>query len=86
MVLKRNMEGRELKDLTTYIAKALVDKPEEVFVSEITGQQISVIELRVAAEDIGKIIGKEGRTAHALRTILHAAAMKTKMVINYSRK
>ncbi|MGD9033646.1 MAG: KH domain-containing protein [Desulfobacteraceae bacterium] len=65
-----------MKDLIAYIAKALVDKPEEVVVTEIVGQQTSVIELKVAKEDIGKIIGKQGRTAQAMRTILSAAATK----------
>ena len=65
-----------MKDLIAYIAKALVDKPEEVVVTEIEGQQTSVIELEVAKEDIGKIIGKRGRTAHAIRTILGAATAK----------
>ena len=65
-----------MKDLMAYIAKSLVDKPEEVEVSEITGQQTSVIELKVAKEDIGKIIGREGRTAQAIRTILNAAGKK----------
>ncbi len=67
-----------MKDLVEYIAQALVDKPEEVVVTEIEGQQISVIELKVAKEDIGKIIGKQGRTAQAIRTILNAASMKIK--------
>ena len=66
----------EMKDLIAYIAKALVDKPEEVVVSEIQGQQTYVIELKVAKEDIGKIIGRQGRTAQALRTILSAASNK----------
>jgi len=65
-----------MKDLITYIAKALVDKPEEVVVTEIKGEQICVIELKVAKEDIGKIIGKQGRTADAIRTILRATSMK----------
>ena len=65
-----------MKDLVKYIAKALVDKPEEVVVTEIEGQQISVIELKVAKEDIGKVIGKQGRTAQAIRTILSAASTK----------
>jgi predicted RNA-binding protein YlqC (UPF0109 family) len=65
-----------MKDLIGYIAKALVDKPEEVVVTEIEGQQTSVIELKVAKEDIGKIIGKQGRTALAMRTILSAASTK----------
>lgn len=63
-----------MKDLVALMAKALVDKPEEVVVTEIEGQQIYVIELKVAKEDIGKIIGKQGRTARAIRTILGAAA------------
>ncbi|MFA5812655.1 MAG: KH domain-containing protein, partial [bacterium] len=58
------------------IAKALVDKPESVEVSEVQGEQTTVIELRVAKEDIGKVIGKQGRTARALRTILSAASTK----------
>ena len=67
-----------MKDLITYIAKALVDKPEEVVVTEIKGEQIYVIELKVAKEDIGKIIGKHGKTAQAIRTILSAASTKLK--------
>ena len=67
-----------MKDLIAYIAKALVDKPEEVVVTEIKGQQIYVIELKVAKKDIGKIIGKRGRTAEAIRTILTGASAKTK--------
>jgi predicted RNA-binding protein YlqC (UPF0109 family) len=67
-----------MKDLIVYIAKALVDKPEEVMVTEIEGEQICVIELRVAKEDFGKIIGKHGRTAVAIRTILGAASAKMK--------
>jgi predicted RNA-binding protein YlqC (UPF0109 family) len=67
-----------MKDLIAYIAKALVDKPEEVVVTEIEGQQISVIELKVAKEDLGKIIGKQGRTARAMRTILSGASAKIK--------
>ncbi len=66
----------EMKDLITYIAKALVDKPEEVFVTEIDGEQTSVIELKVAKEDLGKVIGKQGRTARAIRTILSASSTK----------
>ena len=67
-----------MKDLIAYIAKALVDKPEEVMVTEIEGEQTSVIELGVAKEDLGKIIGKQGRTAMAIRTILGAASAKMK--------
>jgi predicted RNA-binding protein YlqC (UPF0109 family) len=66
----------EMKDLIAYIAKALVDKPEEVAVTEIAGEQTSVIELKVAKEDLGKVIGKQGRTARAMRTILSAASTK----------
>jgi hypothetical protein len=65
-----------MKDLIAYIAKALVDKPEEVVVTEIQGEQTYVIELKVAKEDIGKVIGKQGRTAQAIRTILSAASTK----------
>ncbi|HDG97944.1 MAG: KH domain-containing protein [Deltaproteobacteria bacterium] len=65
-----------MKDLIAYIAKALVDKPEEVEVKEIEGEQTSVIELKVAKEDLGKVIGKQGRTARAMRTILSAASTK----------
>jgi predicted RNA-binding protein YlqC (UPF0109 family) len=67
-----------MKDLIAYIAKALVDKPEEVVVTEIEGQQTSVIELKVAKEDLGKVIGKHGRTALAMRTILNAVSTKMK--------
>ncbi|MBU0735198.1 MAG: KH domain-containing protein [Pseudomonadota bacterium] len=65
-----------MKNLILYIAKALVDKPEEVTVTEIEGEQTSVIELKVAKEDLGKVIGKQGRTARAMRTILSAASTK----------
>ncbi len=65
-----------MKELIEYIAKQLVDKPDEVEVNEIVGEQTSVIELRVAQDDIGKVIGKQGRTARAMRTILSAASTK----------
>ncbi len=65
-----------MKDLISYIAKALVDSPEEVGVTEIEGEQTSVIELKVAKDDLGKVIGKQGRTARAMRTILSAASTK----------
>ncbi|MCK4499685.1 KH domain-containing protein [Candidatus Babeliales bacterium] len=65
-----------LKDLVEYIVKRLVDSPEAVKVSEISGEQATIIELRVASEDLGKVIGKEGRTARSLRTLVHAAATK----------
>ncbi|MDP4726374.1 MAG: KH domain-containing protein [Desulfobacterales bacterium] len=67
-----------MKDLISYIARALVDNPEEVSVSEIQGNQTSVLELKVAKEDLGKVIGKQGRTARAMRTILSAASAKIK--------
>jgi len=65
-----------MKDLIKYIAKSLVDNPDLVEVSEVLGEQTSVIELRVAKEDLGKVIGKQGRTAKAMRTILSAASTK----------
>ncbi len=65
-----------MKELVSYIAKALVDKPEDVVVTEIAGEQTSVLELKVAKEDLGKVIGKQGRTARAMRTILSAASTK----------
>ena len=68
----------EAKELVENLAKALVDKPEEVVVNELKGTQTTVIELKVAKEDIGKVIGKQGRTAHALRIILGAASSKAK--------
>jgi predicted RNA-binding protein YlqC (UPF0109 family) len=65
-----------MKDLIKFMAQALVDHPEQVEVSEVVGEQTSVIELRVAKEDLGKVIGKQGRTAKAMRTILSAASAK----------
>ncbi len=65
-----------MKDLISYIARALVDNPAEVGVTEIEGEQTSVIELKVAKNDLGKVIGKQGRTARAMRTILSAASTK----------
>lgn len=65
-----------MKQLIEYIAKALVDNPDEVKVSEIEGEKTSVIELSVAKEDLGKVIGKQGRTARSIRTILSAASTK----------
>ncbi len=67
-----------MKELVRYIAQALVDNPDAVVVSEVEGEQTSVIELRVAKEDLGKIIGKHGRTAQSIRTILSAASAKHK--------
>jgi len=65
-----------MKELIKYIAQSLVDNPDQVAVSEVLGEQTSVIELRVAKEDLGKVIGKQGRTAKAMRTILSAASTK----------
>jgi len=65
-----------MKQLVEMMAKALVDKPEEVEVTEVEGEQTTVIELKVAKDDLGKIIGKQGRTARAMRTIIGAASTK----------
>jgi predicted RNA-binding protein YlqC (UPF0109 family) len=65
-----------MKELLELIAKALVDQPEEVLVTEIEGEQTTVLELKVAPDDLGKVIGKQGRTARSIRTILAAAGMK----------
>jgi uncharacterized protein len=65
-----------MKELVKYMAQALVDNPDKVEVAEIVGEQTSVLELRVAKEDLGKVIGKQGRTAKAMRTILSAASTK----------
>ncbi len=65
-----------MKDLLEEIAKALVDNPEDVQVTEIAGEQTTVLELRVRNEDLGKVIGRQGRTARAIRTLLAAAGMK----------
>ena len=61
------------KELIEYIARSLVDDPDEVLVTETPGEQAAVIELKVAKEDLGKVIGKQGRTARAMRTLLSAA-------------
>ncbi len=66
----------ELKTLMEYVSKALVDMPDQVEVNEIEGEQTTVLELRVDKSDLGKVIGKQGRTARALRTILNAASTK----------
>lgn len=71
-------EGKKLRDLIKFIAQALVDRPGEVEVSEVEGEKTSVIELKVAKEDLGKVIGKQGRTARAMRTILSAASTKVR--------
>src|ERR671926_93121 len=68
--------GGVMKQLIEDIAKALVDIPEEVTVREVQGEQVTVLELKVAPSDLGKVIGKQGRTARSIRTILGAAGMK----------
>ncbi len=65
-----------MKELVEFIAKALVDEPDQVRVTEIEGEKITVIELRVAPGDLGKVIGKQGRTARSIRTLLNATATK----------
>ena len=70
------MDPSSLKDLVVFMAQSLVDYPEQVEVTEMQGEQTTVYELKVAKEDLGKIIGKQGRTARSIRTILGAAGMK----------
>ncbi len=65
-----------MRELVEMIAKTLVDDPEEVRVNEVVGEQTTVLELRVAQHDLGKVIGRQGRTARAIRTLLGAAGMK----------
>jgi predicted RNA-binding protein YlqC (UPF0109 family) len=65
-----------MKQLIEDIARALVDLPDQVIVSEVQGEQVTVLELKVAASDLGKVIGKQGRTARSIRTLLGAAGMK----------
>jgi len=65
-----------MKDLVEAIAKALVDHPDQVQVKSVDGEQVTVLELRVHPDDLGKVIGRQGRTAKSIRTILGAAGMK----------
>ena len=67
-----------MKELILVMAKALVDKPDEVEIREIEGDVTTILELKVAKDDLGKVIGKQGKTAHAMRTILNATATKLK--------
>ena len=67
-----------MKELISEIARALVDNPDQVTVTEVEGGQALILELKVAKEDMGKIIGKHGRTAQAIRTVLNAASGKAK--------
>lgn len=71
-----------MKELVELIAKSLVDNPDKVQVSQLDGEQSSIIELNVAQEDVGKVIGKQGRNAQAIRIILSAAGMKLKKRFN----
>jgi len=68
---------KKLKELIVYIVKKLVDNPEKVRVKEVRGEQNMILELSTAKEDIGKVIGKQGRTIKALRTLLNAASVKS---------
>jgi uncharacterized protein len=68
--------GGDMRGLVEQIARALVDEPEQVVVQAVDGEQTTVLELRVAPNDVGKVIGKQGRTARSIRTILGAAGMK----------
>ncbi len=72
------MDDVSVKEVIEAIAKALVDTPDEVAVREVEGEATTVLELKVAPQDLGKVIGKQGRTARAMRTILRAAGMKQK--------
>lgn len=65
-----------MKYLIEYMAKSLVEKPEEVSVNEVEGAQVAVLELKVASDDLGKVIGRQGKTARAMRTILAAASTR----------
>jgi len=71
-------QGGDMRALVEQIAKALVDEPEQVAVRSVDGEQVTVLELRVSPNDLGKVIGKQGRTARSIRTILGAAGMKLK--------
>ena len=70
------MDHTNLKELIEFMAKALVDSPDDVEVNEVIGEQTTVVELKVAKDDLGKVIGKQGRTARSMRTILNAASTK----------
>jgi hypothetical protein len=70
------MNHTNLKDLVEFMAKSLVDSPDEVQVNEVAGEHATVVELKVAKNDLGKVIGKQGRTARSMRTILAAASTK----------
>jgi uncharacterized protein len=76
--MSEQTEGQVMKDLVQYISEALVDKPAEVKVNVVEGENSIILELKVAADDVGKVIGKGGQTAKAMRKILSAAATKLK--------
>lgn len=78
MAIAQLKEGEQLRNFVAQIAKELVDSPSEVEVSVFEGKKVLVIELKVAKQDLGKIIGKQGRIANAIRTLLSAAATKLK--------
>jgi hypothetical protein len=67
-----------MKELVEYLVKALVDKPDEVKISQTEGESVTILEIRVASDDAGKVIGKDGRIANAIRTIVKAAGAKNK--------
>ncbi len=67
-----------MKELVEYLVKALVDKPEEVSITQTEGESVTILEIRVASDDAGKVIGKEGRIANAIRTLVKAAGAKNK--------
>ncbi len=71
-------QGVPMKELVAYIAQALVDNPDQVRVTEVEGSQTSVLELKVASADLGKVIGKQGRTARAIRAVMSASAVKAR--------
>jgi predicted RNA-binding protein YlqC (UPF0109 family) len=71
-----------VKGLVEEIAKALVDEPDQVSVNEVAGERVTVLELKVAPGDVGKVIGKQGRTARSIRTLLGAAGMKLDRTYN----
>jgi predicted RNA-binding protein YlqC (UPF0109 family) len=75
---RHTKQGGVMKELLEVIAKALVDNPDEVVVNAVEGEHVTVFELKVHPSDLGKVIGRDGRTAKSIRTILGAAGMKTK--------
>ena len=73
-LLSKNLKEKKMKELLAVIAKALVDEPDSVSINEIDGEQSVVLELKVADSDMGKVIGKQGRIAKSIRTVMNAAA------------